>query len=565
VPLAILLQERMAVLTKGLKKVERWQTAMETFTLVIDRLRSAYLVAWFGTPLPTAGLQLKVAFANMDELRRRWIAIGAGRKETPPAGPNLLEPLLGMGGTLTGVLASPMYSILLGLALGSLIDRWYVAAYAVANWLTAGLLGTAIFTAGAVALPYVLLAWAVSGRPRELFDFLGAAADLAEPLWRFWLQVTGPREAVRNPLLRELLLLGDRIAALTSLLLGAFAVVVTRVGPLLEPMRVGLVATANLTQELWLLLVFVVRQTIDFAVGLVAGPDSVATIVSSVVGLLTRAFTRLGASLGRAWDTISGFFSSFFIQAELAAAAWARWGVPFIRTHTIDHPTVAYVRSFISQLAVAAAWRRRTAPPPAPPPPPSSPGLVGRLTGWVVSALTAGMPKSTPSFPTLPSLPPTVPLGAIGPLARGALKLGVVANPLELGAEATAVLRRAAHPPIIFAGEWSRLGEEAQKKEPLERALETATYLSLVERIVSPAAAQRVQALEGILSRLDAYIRKERPRQPVLDVPEPTELRPVIATLRVRAHGSSEPALRAWVEDLKAAFGTAPYPIPAER
>jgi len=64
-PLAILLQERFSVLTKGLKKVERWQAAMETFTLVSERLRSAYLVAWFGTSLPVAGLQLKVAFSNM--------------------------------------------------------------------------------------------------------------------------------------------------------------------------------------------------------------------------------------------------------------------------------------------------------------------------------------------------------------------------------------------------------------------------------------------------------------------------------------------------------------------
>src|SRR6266545_2999262 len=565
-PLAILLQERFSVLTEGLKKVERWQAAMETFTLVIDRLRSAYLVAWFGTPLPVAGLQLKVAFSNMDELRRRWIAIGSGRRETPAVGPNLMEPVLGMQGTLVGVLASPVYSALFGLALASLMDRWYVAAYGVANWLTAGLLGTAVFTAGAVALPYLLLAWATSGQPRELFDLLGAAAELAEPLRRFWLQVTGPREAVRNPLLRELLLLGDRIAGLVSLLLGAFAVLVTRVGPLLEPNRAGILATANLANELWLLFVFVVRQTIDFAVGLVAGPDSVASMLSSVIGLFTKTFRTLGASLGRVWDTISGFFSGFFGLAELVAGDWARWGIPFIRSQTIDHPTVAYVRSFIGQLSVAAAWRARTAPPAShAAPTPSSPGMMSRFGSWLLGRLAPGMPTSTPTLPTIPSLPPTVPLGAIGPLARGALKLGVVANPLELGPDATAVLRRAAHPPSIFAGEWARLGKEAQKKEPLERALETATYLSLVERIVSPAAAQRVRTLEGLLSRLDAYIRKERPLQPVLDVPEPTELRPVIATLRVRAQGSSEPTLRSWVDDLKAALGAAPYPIPAER
>src|SRR5262245_55312770 len=236
-PLAILLQEQLSVLTKGVKKLERWEAATEAFSLVVDRLRSAYLVRWFGTALPSVGLALKVAFANMHELRARWIAIGAGRAgETPPIGPNLTEPLLGASGTLVGIFATPLNSVLLGLALGSLVDRWWVRVLAVANWLTAGLLGTGalglVGTVGGVGLLFALSAWAISGQPRELFDLLGAIAELVEPLQRFWRQVTGPREAVRNPLLREILVLGDRTAALTAFLLGAFAVLITRVGPL---------------------------------------------------------------------------------------------------------------------------------------------------------------------------------------------------------------------------------------------------------------------------------------------------------------------------------------------
>src|SRR5437868_76489 len=140
-PLAILLQEQLGILTKGVKKIQGWDSATETFALVVDRLRSAYLVRWFGTSLPSVGLSLRAAFA------------------------------------------------------------------------------------GGIALLFGLSATAIAGN-REPFDFLGAAAELIDALRRFWEQVTGPREAVRNPLLREILLLGDRTAALLAFLLGGFAILV---------------------------------------------------------------------------------------------------------------------------------------------------------------------------------------------------------------------------------------------------------------------------------------------------------------------------------------------------
>src|SRR2546430_913415 len=144
-PLAILLQEQLGILTKGVKKIQGWDSATETFALVVDRLRSAYLVRWFGTSLPSVGLSLRVAFANMDELRRRWLAIGAGRAvETPVSGPNLTEPLLGMTGTLVGIFATPLNAALLSVLFGNLVERWWQVGLAAANWLTFGLLGSGI-------------------------------------------------------------------------------------------------------------------------------------------------------------------------------------------------------------------------------------------------------------------------------------------------------------------------------------------------------------------------------------------------------------------------------------
>jgi hypothetical protein len=567
-PLAILLQEQLSILTKGVQKVDRWQAVTETFSRVVDRLRSAYLVRWFGTPLPTAGLELKVAFANMDELRKRWNAIGAGRRtETPAIGPNLTEPLLGAGGTLVGIFASPLHGILLGLAAGSLIDRWYVQAYAVANWLTAGLLGSGAFglvgVLGGVGLLWGLAAWAISGQPRGAFDLLGAIAELAVPLQRFWEQVTGPRSAVRNPLLREILLLGDRVAGLVVLLLGAFAILVTRVGPLLDPMRAGILATAALAKELWGLVAFVVGQTVGLLQGLLSGPASVPRLLSAVISGLTRVFKRIGAGLRGVWATISGAFAGFGRWAAVLLAFWSMQALPFARAHTIDHPTVRYVRSFLGQLSVASAWRARTKSASPPTPSAGSPGMMSKLGSWFVGQLV--IPTTTPTLPTIPTAPRLLSLRLIGPIAEATASVpALVPNPLALGTEGTAVLRRAQRPPSVFAREWAALRAAAREPEGFARALETRTYLGVVERIVSPAAAEAVRGLEDVLGRLDESIQTGLGRHPVRDLPEPTELAPVIRKLRVRARGVAPDTLRTWADDLRAALSAEPYPVPAE-
>src|SRR5436305_7781376 len=216
-----------------------------------------------------------------------------------------------MGGTLAGIFASPLNSALLGVALGALAHRTYVAVLAVANWLTLGLLGTLGLSAGAGAVAFASVAWAISGQPREGFEFLGAAAELAGPLQRFWQQVTGPREAVRNPLLRELLVLGDRVAGLVAFLLGGLAVLVTRVGPLLEPMSAGFRATYELVRDLGGIFGDMFRQTRKALDGLLHGKDSIPALLTTVFALMSRRFRRIGAHLKDVWATIAGTFTGF--------------------------------------------------------------------------------------------------------------------------------------------------------------------------------------------------------------------------------------------------------------
>src|SRR5262249_30870904 len=104
---------------------------------------------------------------------------------------------------------------------------------------------------------------------------------------------------------------------------------------------------------------------------------------------------------------------------------------------------------------------------------------------------------------------------------------------------------------------------EARRPEPLARTLEVATYLSLARRVVGPAAATGVRGLEDVLARIDAVIRTDRQRLPVKDVPEPTQLTPVIRRLRVRSRGRTSEALQGWVDDLRRELNADPYTIPA--
>jgi hypothetical protein len=433
------------------------------------------------------------------------------------------------------------------------------------NWLTAGLLTPAVLSAGGLGLPIGLIAYSAGGELREVFDFLGACAELAVPLQQFWEQVTGPREAVRNPLLRELLVLGDRAAALVASLLGTFAVLITRVGPLLESLRLGLAAVGGLVLDLWTVIVLALTQSVGVVTGLVSGPSSVPALLQRVVAVLARSLRRVGALLAATFAELSSDVAWLVDWGGWRIDIWWLAAEPGIRDLTVDHPTVRYLRSFIGEVGVALAWKARVAPPAAQPSP-SSDRIFDKVEDWVLHK--TGMPTTTPQPPTLPKLPPIIPLGAIGPivdvvelLRRFGLDVGS-ANPLEVGAEGRQVLERSAHPPSVFGAEWAALEAETRRPEPLARTLEVATYLSLARRVVGPAAAAGVRGLEDVLWRIDAVIGTERRRLPVKNVPEPTQLTPVIQRLRVRSRGRTSDALQAWVEDLRRELNAAEYRVP---
>src|SRR5579859_7961176 len=126
-PIALLLQEMTAAFGYGARVLEPWNHLVLVEELLIDRARSAFLFKWFGTGLPLHGFHVRVAIANIEELRRRYEEVRQAVR--PPAqGPNLTEPLFGMAGVAAGMILTP------GVALGSAIGvvrslQWHATSF----------------------------------------------------------------------------------------------------------------------------------------------------------------------------------------------------------------------------------------------------------------------------------------------------------------------------------------------------------------------------------------------------------------------------------------------------
>jgi hypothetical protein len=556
-PLAILLQAQLAPLRKGVKSVRSWSSLTDTFAAIVTRLRSAYLVRWFGRQLPIQGLAMVVTIANMDELRRRYTAVGGGqRREAPAAGPNVMEPLLGMAGTFVGAVATPINSVLFGLAAGALVKSAVAQSAVALNWILGGATGTGLLLVGAViAVPAVLITWAISGQGRDTFDLLGAIAELVKPLQRFWTQISGRRDRVHNPLLRAVLVAGDRVAALLPRVLGALAFIVTKIGPELYPLRMRLLAAIGIAKEIWGVIMFLVRQVLKVSKRLVVGRHSGPAAIKRGLDAMTSARVNIVLGLREATKTFGVELKRIATLFHPDMAAWwAQTGAPLAKEQTTGQPLFKHLTSFGAEIAVLKVWHERTKEP----------------DGWLKRKLSAHaegfLPDAPRSYKTWRPLyqQETSSGKVLGPLMHKMGHAGApTANILGLTAEGMQAVRVAQHPASVFAGEWAAVHRARRRPEPLDRARTTAAYLEIAKRLLTPATAASVRKLEGKLSGLHAQLRAERRLHPVKALPAPARLRPRIATLHVRGSGLQPAALRTWTDELRRELNAAPYPVPA--
>ena len=573
-PLSLLLTQQLTLLTKGVRQLAAWEGLTDTFALVAKRLRSSFLVRWFGTALPVEGLDLKVTIVNLDELRARYGLVTAGNRGAGSGGPNLTEPLLGAGGMLAGALASPLNAMVAIVLVESFLGRWWQRLIAGLGWISAGGLVTAALLVAAPLVALGLIASGFGGQASDRHDLLGALAAMALPLQRLWAQLTR-REPARNPLLRQLLTLGDRLAALLAQMVGAIAVAVTRIAPVLRPVTDAARATIAAVGQIIEAIRLVVQDILTAFGLLLRGPGSVPAIVTSVVAAARALVDRLGGMVDATLTELLEIALERFGLTLLAIVVFVVDAARLVKAVILDQAFVRWLRSLGGLAETFRAWRSRPGPPAT-----ATPSSKKPPSPWVTSLVPPSVRAFgkalglTPTVP-LPTLtaPPFVGLENLAPIAE-AMRAGLLfapPDPFALGTGQRDALRRFRRPPSVLGALKAELDEGRKASAEGGRAFALADiYAGLrpyvtrsIELLAPGPAASVLPAIEGLLDRLDVELRGRRATYPTRDLPEPAEVRPVVGRLVVRTGGvpDTEGQFRSFVATLRRELDTRPYTV----
>lgn len=568
-PVALLLQKMINTLKVAASTLSPWTDIVPLEATIVERARSAFLMHWFGSRLPFDGLALRAHIANVAELDAQFLA---AQRSVPHSqgGPNLTEPLLGFGGMLAGMMMSPAgaltgVSLLLrfsAFSLGVLAAAlvWLAVPFLLGWGLIAAPAGTGILVGGGLlaAGGGFALAAALGDRRevRAVFDLFGSLARFMNATVGFLGQLTGPRDEVRNPLLKRILLLGDGFAALMAQMLGAVALLVTRVGPVTESVARTFVGLGQLAGSVMSALGVVVGGLMSRVDELTGGPLSVMAVVDRVIAVARRQLTTASGMVTGQLDVLVAAFTEVGKTLGDKTTEWvgeperpAKDGKPkqeakpglfgnFLEDLFVKHPVVQVFVALADQLG--AIMKAFAAIPPKPTPPGGKkPSKIAPLLDKLPS------PPSLIPFPDL-TLPDTAALGArfgaasVPPLnlaaieraAEGLGRTGAIA-PIELSEEARTAVAALRRRRSVFAPEQKALADALGPKDwvlavndqRLGRFQEA--FAVIVGRVLPPEF--RGTAIPKLVDPAEL---------PVLDLPGSDELRPVVKKLRLRMPGA---------------------------
>ncbi|MFI1105938.1 hypothetical protein [Streptomyces melanogenes] len=564
-PLALVLQQTLGALKAAVAALRPWTEIVALEETVVERARGAFLAHWFGPRLPTDAGRVRASLANLGELAARLREVRKGTA-TSAEGPSLTEPLAGFAGTLAGMLLSPAGAVFgtVELLRFAGLSQWVLALslLAVPAALTAGLLVApvgALVVSGRVlggggVLLALLTALGDTGRVEVTLGLFTAFAALMNASVVLLSQLAAPVSHVRNPLLAGIRDLVPRLAAAFGQLLGALAVVVTRIGPVLRPVAAMLRAMVGFAAAGGAALAAVadgVRGWADEQRD--AWPTVIAKVLNRVMSFAERQMRHAGELMSSQLDVLAEVFRTL---ADRLAVAWGTYSGQlhgFTAGVFSEHPVARAFGAFVAQVkTVVKAFAA------APPAAPSRPSAVSER----VAALKAALPRlpELPAFPLLPDLPDSDLIrrqlsgAGVPPLGLAAVKDAAKDLEKTVGAGSAAALGRRARgmlslPSALEPERWALAQDRdrlAARSDPPGLYLQLSaaqlaqfqrTFGVIVGRVLPPEL--RALALPGLV---------DPETLPVREVATSEELRPAVTSLRVRAPGQAPDDVRRFAD-----------------
>jgi hypothetical protein len=564
-PIALLLADTWRPLHRGMRRLAPWADVADRLALVAQRMGTGYLVRWFGPVLPTRGLALRVSFVNLSAVLARAADVRSRRQPTPADAGMAGETAMGLVGAFAGWVFSPgvQFAASTAWVFTGAWSWWKLVG--ILNMATLGGLSSGVFLALSGVAP---LSAAAIGKVQDNAIGVAAAYEgivaVAGPLQTLWAQLTGPRDKIRNPVLRHLMELADAAANLVPQLFGALAWLMVRLAPVIVPLALAVVGFVQFVSALVTGILEAVHSVVDPLVELFAPKDG-TPLHTLVADKIIWLFRQLGEQLSKAFAAgKEQFFMLGRIVRDNLKVGWAM--VEAVAKESIlEHPLTKVGPAFVVLekltvlflvLFLTASWNVLLR-------------VIDIQTGGIGKARRRlGKTAIAPSAPSTPTIPPFPALGSpsLRPLSAiwtGAFdQTGMPPSPFDLTDEARRGLR---YRPSVFGG---AVADTARRWKDSAAVRADALRILPALRALLPAAARPYLA---DLPRMLGEPPPEPGAAPAgapADLPDksvaPTRLRPRIRDLYVElpAAVGRERADR-WVARMRATLEAGAIPVPA--
>lgn len=596
------------------QKLAPWSRLVGIEQTLLRRVESAYLTAWFGPRVPEKQLNLFIAIRNIAALRDQYQLAKRSRPD-PISRISLLGPLSGIAGALVGAAMSPTGLILIATQMKRIVaavsgsDWWGKQSLFKKILIVIGAIvfmipgGNTIYMAAALSGGlFAAIGFGIAGdaTARSVVTLLGDLGLMIDAMGRFWDQLTGPRDKVKNPLLKRILETLDRFAGLFIQFIGLAGFLFVQLLPLVPGLIAQFRALSALADTVLAALKEVLSGIVDALFApfdkkpgisdildsivdrLLALPDK---IIDKVKKALEDAKAEILKVLGDPAKRVSDYFDS----------VWLRLKDAFSKTTLsalVDRATVL--------IDLLTAWKKAYAAIPKPTAEAESP-LEDKVTGvgpWLgahalglgdVRSAAAdllgsvdrlsfpGLPElNTPDLPGRPKFPDLDALDKAHPRPElpdfGAMATDLFGQASEVYAGMKLPPELSARPRSAFTG--ARQALENSAAMPVltldNLALRDAVYLA-VGRVLPPALRGYAPQVRSLFDTIDEKLygaAAKTPEQeaaqaqqllPVQDLGDTGMLFPKVTKLRFTGTDADTPDLRAFRDIVVATFEKQPY------